>query len=303
MLPARGRHERYRHRGGHQQWSVVDPHCDAGERVLPRDFRDQRPRLWTGCGADLSRFCSRGAGWFSTRGELASGDSGRHSGLLRNRGRPRGSASRQRRRAESSDAILTSNHRLDRRSARTPQFAGLSGSFVALNQINVAVPAGVPTGASVPLQIQSGGITTTDKITIAIQGPPTQLTLQSMTVSPTSVTGGQSATGTITLSGSAPSGGVDVQVSLGTQAPVAIRVAAGQTSATFQINTVAVTSSTALTITAALNGVQRTATLTVLPATLQSVTVNPTSLTGGQSATGTITLSGLAPSGGVERPG
>ena len=36
-------------------------------------------------------------------------------------------------------------------------------------------------------------------------------------------------------------------------------------SATFQINTVAVTSSTTLTITAVLNGIQRTATLTVLP--------------------------------------
>jgi hypothetical protein len=91
------------------------------------------------------------------------------------------------------------------------------------------------------------------------------VTLQSVTVNPTSVTGGQSVTGTITLSGSAPSGGVDVLVSLGTQAPVAIRVAAGQTSATFQINTVAVTSSTTLTITATLNGIQRTATLTVLP--------------------------------------
>jgi len=146
-----------------------------------------------------------------------------------------------------------------------PQFAGLSGSFVALNQINVAVPAGVPTGASVPLQIQSGGITTTDKITIAIQAPPAQVTLQSVTISPTSVTGGESATGTLTLSGSAPSGGVDVQVRLGFQVPVAIRVAGGRTSATFQINTVAVTSSTTLTITATLNGIQRTATLTVLP--------------------------------------
>ena len=62
---------------------------------------------------------------------------------------------------------------------------------------------------------------------------------------------------------------LNVPVSLGTQAPVAIRVAAGQTSATFQINTVAVTSSTTLTITATLNGIQRTATLTVLPVALE----------------------------------
>lgn len=47
-------------------------------------------------------------------------------------------------------------------------FAGLSPQFVGVNQINVSVPAGTPTGNAVPLQIVVGGVTTSAKITIAV---------------------------------------------------------------------------------------------------------------------------------------
>ncbi len=47
-------------------------------------------------------------------------------------------------------------------------FSGLSPQFVGVNQINVRIPANAPTG-TVPLQLQEGGITTTDRVTIAIQ--------------------------------------------------------------------------------------------------------------------------------------
>src|SRR5262249_44308739 len=47
-------------------------------------------------------------------------------------------------------------------------FAGLSPQFVGVNQINVAVPAGTPTGDNVPIQIQVGGVTTSDQVTIAV---------------------------------------------------------------------------------------------------------------------------------------
>jgi uncharacterized protein (TIGR03437 family) len=45
-------------------------------------------------------------------------------------------------------------------------FAGLSPQFVGVNQINVIVPK--VTAGTVPLQIKSGGIETTDKATIAV---------------------------------------------------------------------------------------------------------------------------------------
>jgi uncharacterized protein (TIGR03437 family) len=50
----------------------------------------------------------------------------------------------------------------------TVVFAGLSPQFVGVNQINVAVPAGTPTGDKVPIQISVGGITTSADITIAV---------------------------------------------------------------------------------------------------------------------------------------
>lgn len=48
-------------------------------------------------------------------------------------------------------------------------FAGLSPQFVGVNQINVAIPAGTPTGSAVPLQIQVGGVTSSAMVTIAVQ--------------------------------------------------------------------------------------------------------------------------------------
>jgi uncharacterized protein (TIGR03437 family) len=48
-------------------------------------------------------------------------------------------------------------------------FAGLVPGLVALNQINIEVPTGVPTGNAVPLVISLGGVTSSDLVTIAVQ--------------------------------------------------------------------------------------------------------------------------------------
>jgi uncharacterized protein (TIGR03437 family) len=50
----------------------------------------------------------------------------------------------------------------------TVVFAGLSPQFVGVNQINVAIPAGTPTGDKISLQIQVGGVTTSADITMAV---------------------------------------------------------------------------------------------------------------------------------------
>ena len=47
-------------------------------------------------------------------------------------------------------------------------FSGLSPNFVGVNQINVMLPAGTPTGDQVSLQIQMGGQTSTNQVTIAV---------------------------------------------------------------------------------------------------------------------------------------
>ena len=135
------------------------------------------------------------------------------------------------------------------------------------------------------------------------------VTLSSVALSPTSVTGGSSSTGTVTLSGPAPSYGVPVDL-LSSSASVAtvpsnVTVAGGASSATFTVSTSAVAASTPVTITASYAGVSKTASLTVMPAqagpALSSLTLNPASVTGGaQSSTGTVTLSGPALTGGAQ---
>src|SRR3989454_1099942 len=131
------------------------------------------------------------------------------------------------------------------------------------------------------------------------------VTLVSLAVSPPSVIGGNSATGTVTLSGPAPAGGAQVTLSSNSSAatvPASVTVPAGATSATFTLTTSAVTASTSATISAVYSGVTRTATLTVNPAAgLSSLALSPTTVTGGSNSTGTATLDGPAPAGGAQR--
>ena len=93
--------------------------------------------------------------------------------------------------------------------------------------------------------------------------------LSSVTLSPGNVNGGSSSTGTVTLSGAAPSGGAMVNLSSNSASatvPSSVTVAAGSTSATFPVNTSAVTASTPVTISASYAGASMTASLTVSPA-------------------------------------
>lgn len=138
-------------------------------------------------------------------------------------------------------------------------------------------------------------------------GGPTQPSLNTLSLNPTSVVGGNSATGTVTLTAAAPSGGFVVNLSSSNPSvasvPSSVTVPAGATSANFTVSTTAVSASTNVTITASAGSVSRTATLTVNPSSssvsLQSLTISPTSVWGGSSATGTVRLSGPAPAGGV----
>src|SRR5260370_70718 len=138
---------------------------------------------------------------------------------------------------------------------------------------------------------------------------PASVTLSSLSVNPASVTGGNSSTGTVTLSGAAPSGGAVVALSssntTAARVPSSVTVAAGATSATFTVSTSAVAASTTVSISGTYGGVTRAASLTVVPApppppTLASLTLDPANVFGGQSSTGTVTLSGPAPAGGAQ---
>jgi hypothetical protein len=138
---------------------------------------------------------------------------------------------------------------------------------------------------------------------------PAAPSLSSITLNPTSVVGGGPVQGTATLTAPAPTGGAGVTLSSSNTAvatlPASVTVTAGGTSATFTITTSAVSTSTPVTITGAYGGATRTATLTVTPppppppaASLSAVSVSPTSVVGGASAQGTVTLTAAAPTGG-----
>ncbi|MBA0088025.1 MAG: S8 family serine peptidase [Acidobacteria bacterium Pan2503] len=96
-------------------------------------------------------------------------------------------------------------------------------------------------------------------------GPPA---LYSITLNPSTVTGGATATGEVTLNQLAPNGGASISLSSNSAAatvPASVTVTAGEASATFTVGTGSVATSTPVTITGSYGGVTKTSTLTVMP--------------------------------------
>ena len=159
----------------------------------------------------------------------------------------------------------------------------------------------VDSSTVVPISVTGGGVTRSADLTVVANVP----TLTLLTVSPTSVTGGATATGTVTLGSAAPAGGV--AVSLGSNlpgaasVPAAVTVPGGATSAAFTVTTFAVDTTT-VQLSATLGGVSQFAAITVTraaAAALSAVSLSPSTVVGGNSSTGTVTLSAAAPAGGT----
>lgn len=96
-------------------------------------------------------------------------------------------------------------------------------------------------------------------------GPPA---LYSITLNPSTVNGGGTATGQGTLNQLAPNGGASISLSSNSAAatvPASVTVTAGQANATFTVSTGSVAASTPVTITGSYGGVTKTAMLTVMP--------------------------------------
>jgi hypothetical protein len=196
--------------------------------------------------------------------------------------------------------------------------APINGAVIALSSDNTAaasVPASAtvaPGATSATFSVTTSTVTASSNVSIsgtyngatqsALLGIEAS-TLNLLSLSPTSVTGGASSTGTINLTSPAPSGGTVVSLSSSDPSVAAVpdfvTVPAGATSATFAVATSAVSASTSVVMTAASSGITQTVALTVLPPTLMSVSMTPARLTGGNSSVGTVSLSGPAPSGGL----
>jgi hypothetical protein len=132
-------------------------------------------------------------------------------------------------------------------------------------------------------------------------------TLSSLTLNPTNVSGGTSASGTVTLSAVAPSGGAVVAIgdsnTAVTSAPASVLVPAGSKSASFAIATSTVISDTSASFTANYGGNSKSATLSITATSaaveLSSLTLSAASVTGGNSTQATVSLTGAAPFGGA----
>ncbi len=147
--------------------------------------------------------------------------------------------------------------------------AGVSWSQVA------SLPANVTRGSDTSAQ---GGknyqyrlkawndVGQSDPSNIASVSTPAAVALASLTVTPTAVRGRRNATGKVTLTGAAPSGGVSVTLSSSHAAatvPSSVTVPAGATEATFNVTTSRVRRNMRVALTATLAAVQKIATLTV----------------------------------------
>jgi len=188
------------------------------------------------------------------------------------------------------------------------------------NPAVASVPAFVTMPASTDVSsfvITTGTVTTATSVTISVTGSgvtqsanllvaPSLPTLTGFSVNPASVQGGSPSTGTVTIDSPAPSGGVTV--SLGSNlpgsasVPPTVTIPAGATSASFTITTFPVDNTT-VQLNATLSSTTLFAALGITrapaAATLSAVSVSPTTVVGGSSSTGTVTLTAAAPSGGA----
>jgi hypothetical protein len=129
----------------------------------------------------------------------------------------------------------------------------------------IANPVSTPTEVTVTAHFGDS----TGSAVLTVLPPPAGPSLSSLTLNPASVAGGSSSQGTVTISAASSS---PTTVSLASSSapsvtvPPSVTIPAGATSASFTVNTTSVSSSASTTITASLNGLSRSAVLTITPA-------------------------------------
>lgn len=186
--------------------------------------------------------------------------------------------------------------------------------------VNVTIAAGQPS-ATFPIQTRQTGLTTPVQITgsyggasrsatLTVSAPSNSAALISATLTPSTVVGG-SAQGVrvqVTLDQPAPPEGASVSLSSDAPGvvnlPASLLIQSGGTGGSADFTTTAVSTPRQVTIRATFGGSEQSAVLNVTPpaapaTTLSSLTLNPTAVTGGASAQGTVSLSAPAQSATV----
>ena len=182
-----------------------------------------------------------------------------------------------------------------------------SNSSLAIIPPTVSIPAGA---ASAPVTVTTSGVATktTANLTASFGGSNitavltlTQEIPSSLKFSPTSLVGGLTTIGTLTLGAPTISDTVvPLTVVSGASAiasiPASVTVPAGSATATFSVVTNAVSVSTTAKVSATLNGTTVSNTFTATPNVISSVKFSPTAVTAGGTSIGTVTLTATASS-------
>ncbi|HEY0617953.1 MAG TPA: hypothetical protein VGD15_10205 [Kribbella sp.] len=199
------------------------------------------------------------------------------------------------------------------------QLSAAAPSGGAVVQLTSSNPSAVPVPASVTVPagkavlfssfaFQIGQVTSTTTVTVTARlgssSASVQLTvrppsLNSLVLSPTTISGGVPGGAIIMLNGQAPAAGAVVSLSSNSPAvnpPSTVSVAAGSPSASLSLPTSDVATSTPVTITATWNGSSAQALLTVAPSPKpMSLTLFPTTTTGASgSVQGSVTVASSA---------
>jgi probable HAF family extracellular repeat protein len=159
------------------------------------------------------------------------------------------------------------------------------------------VPAVVTVPTTVTISATYGLVTISQTLTVI---PPA---LRLIGLSRSTITGScQTSTAKVTLTGPAPAAGARVELSTttsGVHIPGAVTVAPGQTSASITVTADAVHAFTSGVFAASYGGVSKQLALSVRPILLTSVTLTPSTVTGGSSVSGAATIACAAPPGGL----
>ncbi|HTQ08958.1 MAG TPA: hypothetical protein VMI31_02690, partial [Fimbriimonadaceae bacterium] len=174
---------------------------------------------------------------------------------------------------------------------------------------SVTVPQGSTTKS---FTITGGSVTSTQTTTLtATRGnnsfhqnlSVSPVAIQSLELSTSSVTGGTSLQGVVRIAIPAPSGGIVVNLSSSypsvAKPPASVTISQGKTTATFTLPTYPVAQTYFVTIAAQHGSSTATAQLQVLPPDVSTFKLSKSSVKGGQSLSGTVTLTGKAPAGGI----
>jgi hypothetical protein len=193
---------------------------------------------------------------------------------------------------------------------------GASGATIAFSSSNstaVPVPATVAMPANTAwtqFQITAGQVTAPTPViltaTLNSASATLQFTLQppslnSLIISPSTISGGGRPQAIVALNGQAPAGGAAVSLvsnSAAVQPPAVANVAPGSSSVSLAIPTNSVTVNTTATVTATWNGVSSQAHVTLTPQPPPaSITLSPASTVGGSPSGSFATVTVASPSG------